>query len=42
MRRLPIVVFGSVAVNLLLYDIIILMPFMHHNKLECVEQMHIQ
>ena len=27
--------------NLLLYDKIILMPFMHHSKLEYDEQMHI-
>ena len=32
--RLRIVVFCSVAINLLLYDVIILMPFMPHNKLE--------
>ena len=42
MRKLPIIVFCNVAMNLLLYDIIILMLFMHHNKLEYVEQMHIQ
>ena len=41
MSRLPIVVLCSVVINLLLYDKIILMPFMHRNKLEYVEQMHI-
>ena len=41
MSRLPIVVLCSVVINLLLYDKIILMPFMHHSKLENVEQMHI-
>ena len=42
MRRLLIVVFCSVAINLWLYNVIILIHFMHHNKLEYVEQMHIQ
>ena len=41
MRKLPIVVLCSVVTNLLLYDKIILMPFMHHSKLEYVVQMHI-
>ena len=41
MRELPIVLLCSVVINLLLYDKIILMPFMHHSKLEYVEQMHI-
>ena len=41
MRSLPIILLCSVVINLLLYDKIILMSFMHHSKLEYVEQMHI-
>ena len=40
-RYLYIVVLCSVAINLWLYDKIILMPFMHYSKLEYAEQMHI-
>ena len=40
-RYLYIVVLCSVALNVLLYDKIILTSFMHHSKLEYVEQMHI-
>ena len=41
MRRLSIVLLCSVVIYLLLYDKIIFMLFMHHSKLEYVEQMHI-